>query len=188
MAAVTFEEEVSRLAARVAARRRCSGRGADALFRLFVGTICVFFAATAPYVVAFRACTGKCTAASVLWEILQYSGLLSMLLMAPATAIFFLRAAGSEVVVKDDVDNRVRWWPLLWWTAVALFIVAMLAQLIGVVLQRHVSYLLCTAALLGMLLLVTFFCIHANVALWRMNPQEPAAVAVACCSSVMCME
>ncbi|XBH61125.1 hypothetical protein VPH35_115626 [Triticum aestivum] len=188
MAAVTFEEEVSRLAARVAASSPALVRR-DALFRLFVGTICVFVAATVPYVVAFRACTGKCTVASVLWEILQYSGMLSMLLMTPATALFFLRAAGSEV--KDDVEDRVRWWPLLWWAAVALFSVAMLAQLIGVVLQMYgfpeVSYLLRTAALLGMLLLVTFFCIRANVALWRMNPQEPAAVVVAV-ARLMCIE
>lgn len=82
------------------------------------------------------------------------------------------------------MDGRVRRWPLIWDAAVAFFHVAVLVGLIGLVLQmcggfQEVSYLLRAAAVLCKLLLTVLFCIRAAVALWRMNPQQPAAVAVA---------
>ncbi|XBH61123.1 uncharacterized protein [Aegilops tauschii subsp. strangulata] len=198
MAAVTFEEEVSRQAARAAAispalvrtavgalaRSRAARAAADALFHLFAGTISVVFAATFLCLVVFRACVGNCTVALVVWEILVYSGMLSLLLMAPAMVLFFLRAAGSGSEIKDDVDGRVRRWPLIWDAAVAFFHLAALVGLIGLVLLicgafQEVSYLLRTAAVMCKLLLTVLFSIRAAVALWRMNPRQPAAVAVA---------
>ncbi|KAF7083262.1 hypothetical protein CFC21_087070 [Triticum aestivum] len=195
MAAVTFEEEVSRLAAREAAispalvrtavgalaRSSAARAAAVALFHLFAGTISVLFAATFLYLVVFRACVENCTVASVVWEILVYSGMLSLLLIVPAMVLFFLRAAGSGSEVKDDVDGCVRWWPLIWHASVAFFHLALLVGLIGLVLQicggsQEVSYLLRTAAVLCKLLLTVAFSIRAAVALWRMHPQQPAAV------------
>ncbi|KAM3239583.1 hypothetical protein ACQJBY_053337 [Aegilops geniculata] len=134
--------------------------------------------------VVFRACVGNCTVALVVWEILVYSGMLSLLLMVPAMVLFFLRAAGSGSEVKDDVDGRVRRWPLIWDAAVAFFHLAALVGLIGLVLLicgafQEVSYLLRTAAVLCKLLLTVAFSIRPAVALWRMNPQQPAAVGVA---------
>ncbi|XBI44892.1 hypothetical protein VPH35_109489 [Triticum aestivum] len=184
MAAVTFEEEVSTLAASAAAISSAARAAADALFHLFAGTISVVFTATFLYLVVFRACVENCTVASVVWEIFVYSGMLSLLLMVPAMVLFFLRAAGSGSEVKNDVEGRVRRWPLIWHASVAFFHLALLVGLIGLVLQicggsQEVSYLLRIAAVLCKLLLTVLFCIRAAVALWRMNPQQPAAVGAA---------
>ncbi|XP_044414722.1 uncharacterized protein [Triticum aestivum] len=174
MAAVTFEEEVSTLAASAAAI-------SPAVVRTAVGVV---FTATFLYLVVFRACVENCTVASVVWEIFVYSGMLSLLLMVPAMVLFFLRAAGSGSEVKNDVEGRVRRWPLIWHASVAFFHLALLVGLIGLVLQicggsQEVSYLLRIAAVLCKLLLTVLFCIRAAVALWRMNPQQPAAVGAA---------
>ncbi|XBH76767.1 hypothetical protein VPH35_103352 [Triticum aestivum] len=130
MAAVTFEEEVSRLAAGAAAV-------SPALVRTAVGAL------------------ARSSAARPL-----------------------------PMPCKDDVDGRVRRWPLIWDAAVAFFHLAAFVGLIGLVLLicgrfQEVSYLLRTAAVLCKLLLTVLFSIRAAVALWRMNPQQPAAVAVA---------
>ncbi|XP_040249331.1 uncharacterized protein [Aegilops tauschii subsp. strangulata] len=120
MAAVTFEEEVSRLAARMAAssparvrvavvavaRSSAARAAADALIYLFVGATCVLFPATFFRIIAFRASV-------LVSEIKFYSGMLSLLLMAPAIVLFFLRAAGSGGEVKADVvEDRFRRWTL----------------------------------------------------------------------------
>ncbi|KAI4979583.1 hypothetical protein ZWY2020_016336 [Hordeum vulgare] len=93
--------------------------------------------------------------------------MLSTLLMAPTTALFFLRAAGSEL---SEANKQ------------AFFLVAILVGLIGLVLEfcgfPEVSYLLLIAAVLCKLLLIALLSIFGAAALWRMNPQQPAAVAV----------
>ena len=81
------------------------------------------------------------------------------------------------------MEDRFRGWPLHR-TAVPIwrfFVVATSVEFIGLVLQtcgfEEVSYLLRAAALLCKLLVIVLFCNRAAVALWRMNPRQPAAVA-----------
>ncbi|XBI44891.1 hypothetical protein VPH35_109488 [Triticum aestivum] len=172
MAAVTFEEEVSRLAARMAANSPARVRvsvvalahssaaraAADGLVLFYdlissVGQICQF-CATFFRVIAFRASV-------LLSEIKFYSGMVSLLLMAPAIVLFFLRAAGSEV--NDDVvKDRFRRWTLHRTSAAIwkVFFPTTAVDLIG----------LRDAALLCKLLVIALFCIRTAVALRRMNP------------------
>ncbi|KAI4979559.1 hypothetical protein ZWY2020_016312 [Hordeum vulgare] len=88
--------------------------------------------------------------------------MLSTLLMVPATTLFFLRAAGSEVY------------------SCPFFLVAILVGLIGLVLKfcgfPEVSYLLLIAAVLCKLLLIALLSIFGQP--WRMNPQQPVVVVV----------
>lgn len=86
------------------ARSSPARAAADALVGLFLGMVCVMFTATFFNVVASRACDGDCSLAGILSEISDYSETLSLILLAPASALFFLRAAGcsSEVLAASS--------------------------------------------------------------------------------------
>lgn len=106
-----LEGKICKLAARAAAispalvrravgalERSCPARAAaDVLIYQFLSAVFVFFATGFLNLVAVGACDGKnCTVASILFELSYHSGMIALLLLAPACVLLFLRAAGSS--------------------------------------------------------------------------------------------
>ncbi|KAM3296041.1 hypothetical protein ACQJBY_038400 [Aegilops geniculata] len=191
-----LEGKISKLAARAVATspapvRKAVGAlersspartAADVLIYQFLSAVFVFFATGVLNLVAAGACSGKnCTVASILFELSYHSGMIALLLLAPACVLFFLRAAvsssDSEAEDKDEVEDRsgIFPWPLIW-PSLGGITVATLAAPIAFALQmcgfREASYLVCVAAVLCSVLLLALFYIAAAVALWRMSPQQ----------------
>ncbi|XBH76764.1 hypothetical protein VPH35_103349 [Triticum aestivum] len=191
-----LEGEICKLAARAAAvspalvrkavgaleRSSTARAAADVLINQFLSAVFIFFATGFLNLVAAGACGGKnCTVTSILFELSYHSGMIALLLLAPACVLFFLRAAcsssESEVKEENEVEDRseIFPWPLIW-PVQGFITVATLGAPTAFVLQmcgfREASYLVCLAAVLCSVLLVTLFYIGGAVALWRMNPQQ----------------
>ncbi|KAF7083259.1 hypothetical protein CFC21_087066 [Triticum aestivum] len=185
-----LEGKICKLAARAAAtspalvrkavgaleRSSAARAAAEVLIYQFLSAVFIFSGFL--NLVAVEACGGKnCTVASILFELSYHSGMIALLLLAPACVLFFLRAAGStsDSEVEDEDRSEIFPWPLIW-PVLGFITVAASAAPIAFVLQmcgfREASYQVCVAAVLCSALLSALFYIGAAVALWRMNPQE----------------
>ncbi|KAM3239581.1 hypothetical protein ACQJBY_053335 [Aegilops geniculata] len=152
------------------ARSSPARTASDALVGLFLGMVCVMYTATFLYVAAVRACGGNCSLACVLCEISDCSETLSLLLLAPAVALFFLRAAGCRSLEVADFNQRPSLLERLQSTSPLILVAAFLLAIISLNLQSpQISDVLGVAAMFFTHLFFTRFYIRAAQALWRMN-------------------
>ncbi|KAF7083261.1 hypothetical protein CFC21_087068 [Triticum aestivum] len=151
----------------------------------YLGMVCVMFTATFFNVVASRACDGDCSLAGVLSEISDYSETLSLLLLAPAFVLFFLRAAGCSSEDKEDFNEQPS--PSLHESlkSPARLAVAAAGLFCGIISWTlrmcgcpQITDILGVAALFFLHLFIVLFYISAARALWRMN-RRPAIGMVA---------
>ncbi|XBH61122.1 uncharacterized protein [Aegilops tauschii subsp. strangulata] len=167
------------------ARSSPARAAADALVGLFLGMVCVMFTATFFNVVASLACDGDCSLAGILSEISDYSETLSLLLLAPASALFFLRAAGYSSEVKEDFNEQPSSSLLESLKSPARLAVATAGLFFGIISwilrmcgSPQISDIPGVAALFFLHLFIVLFYISAARALWRMN-RRPAIDMVA---------